>query len=191
MSVIAYKTKQSFLDLFKPIKWGFVIFASFILVGFILGMIYGFSNLSHISACDTSIEKLMTGNLGSLTSLIYRFLSLVLILIILCLLSKSKWLMPIALILVFYRAYLLGINIAILLSCYGLSGIIMALIYLPIDLCLIFVLVFCYLSLLRSCENYFKSKKQFLLICVLLLLIGNVLLFLFLTLFSPSIIFVL
>lgn len=191
MSVIAYKTKQSFLDLFKPIKWGFVIFASFILVGFILGLIYGFSNIPHISTEDTIIEKLMIGNLGSFTSLIYRFLSLTLILLILCLLSKCKWLLPIALILVFYRAYLLGINIAILLSCYGLSGIIMAIIYFPIDLFLILCLVFCYLSLMRGCESCFKSERQFLLICILLLLLGNIVLFLLLTLFSPNIIFIL
>ena len=191
MSVLAYKTKQSFLDLFKPIKWGFVVFASFILVGFILGMIYGFSNLSHLATNDTVIERLMTGSLESFSSLLYRFLSFLLILIILCLLSKCKWLMPIALVLVLYRAYLLGINIAILLSCYGLSGIIVAIIYFPIDLCLILCLVFCYLSLMRGCENYFKNQKQFLLICILIILLGNFLLFLLLTLFSPNIIFVL
>ena len=192
MSTISYRTKQSFLETLKPIKWVVIIFAIFILIGFVLGMIFGFSNMPKLCEDESFISNIINGKVSNLSSFIYRILSLGLISILLILLSKSKFLLPFALLLIFYRSYLLGINISIILSCYGISGIITALIYFTIELCLLVFLSIFYLTLMRGCSNVCNGNKtRFILTSILIILAINLLLYLILFLFSPKVIFVL
>lgn len=192
-SSLAYRTKDAFIDILKSIKWPLIITLAIILIGFFVGIIFAFTSLSADYINQDIVLCFLTGNMASFSSMLYRILSSLVVLILLLLFSRSKWLAPLALILLFYRAYLLGINIGIMLRFYGLSGIIVAiLILLPIQLIMLFYFSFFYWALLTDEKNcILKSVKNFFLISILVIIAINLVLLLLLALFSPNVILVL
>ncbi len=192
-SSLCYSTKTTFIDIIKSIKWQIILSAVIILIGFIIGMYFAFA---HVSLDFTDGDKLMcflTGNMSNFSSLIYRVLSSLVVITLLLLFSKSKWLTPLALILIFYRAYLLGINIGIMLKFYGVSGIVVAILILfPMQLIqLLFFSMFYFALLSSQCSFMIKSVKKFVLISMGVVLILNIVISLLLLLFSPQVILVL
>ena len=140
-SVISYKLQYSANELFKKNKWKLIITSIVILVGIAFGIIFGFNHLTENYVKDEFISKFLTGNMSNFSSLFYRLLSVVLIMALLYLLSLTIWTLPLGLILLFYRAYLLGINLAILLRFYGISGIVLAIFIFPFQLLILIYLV--------------------------------------------------
>ena len=123
----------------------------FFLVGIIIAVNTGAYNPDNIFG-----YALKDGSFKIITSSFFsRMLSLILISAILFVLSLCKFLFPIGVLLIGYRAYLLGLNICFMIILYGLSGAILAFfIILPCHLLAIFVLSCFYISSL-------KTKKDF------------------------------
>ena len=190
-SGLAYNAKSNILDILKPIKWLLVFSAIVILVGFVVGMIGAFSSINTDLTEGEGLISFLTGDMASISSFVGRLCSCLVILLILFLFSKSKWLSPLAIILLFYRSYLLGVNIGLLLKFYGMSGIISAvLIIFPLQLLLNLVFAVFYFVLLKKDSCFFLSTGKFILICLGTVLAINILLFLLLCLFSPVVILV-
>ena len=190
-SGLAYNAKSNILDILKPIKWLLVFSVIVILVGFVVGMIGAFSSINTDLTEGEGLISFLTGDMASISSFVGRLCSCLVILLILFLFSKSKWLSPLAIILLFYRSYLLGVNIGLLLKFYGMSGIISAvLIIFPLQLLLNLVFAVFYFVLLKKDSCFFLSTGKFILICLGTVLAINILLFLLLCLFSPVVILV-
>lgn len=190
-SSLAYSAKLNVFDILKPIKWLLLFLAIVILVGFIVGMINAFSFITTDLTEGEGFLSFLNGNMGSFSSFLSRLLSCFVVLFLLFIFSKSKWLFPLAVVLLFYRAYLLGLNIGLLLKFYGISGVISAVIIIfPIQLFLsIFFAVF-YLTLLKRDCCLAIGKWKFVIFSLGLVVIVNVLLFALLALFSPTVILV-
>ena len=192
-SSLAFNAKTTFLDILKSIKWQLVVSALVILIGFIIGVYSAFSFLPAEFTDENQLLSFLSGNMSSFSSLIYRIFSSLIILLLLFLFSKSKWLSPFAILIIFYRAYLLGVNIGMMLRFYGISGIIVAVIILfPIHLFELILFSVFYFSLLSQ-NNCFivMSTKKFLLISLAILLILNLITSILLLIFSPNIILIL
>lgn len=192
-SSLCYSTKTTIIDILKSIKWQIIFSAIIILIGFIIGIYFAFSQAAIDFTDGDKLMCFLTGNMTSLSSFIYRLLSSLVVLLLLLLFSKSKWLMPFALLLIFYRAYLLGINIGIMLKFYGVSGIVVAILILfPAQLIqLLFFSVFYFTLLSSKCCFMIKSVKKFVLISIGIVLLLNITISLLLLLFSPNVILVL
>lgn len=191
-SVISYKLQYSTNELFKKIKWQLVITSIVILIGIVLGIIFGFNNLTENYVKDEFISKFLTGNMSNFSSLFYRLLSVILIMALLFLISLTIWTLPLGILLLFYRAYLWGINLAILLRFYGISGIVLSILIFPFQLLILIHLAFFYLSLLFDKDGcIIQNKLAFVLISLGIILLVNLLLSLVLLIFSPNIIFIL
>lgn len=103
-------------------------------------------------------------------------------------LSLSKWVFPLGIAVIGFRGYLLGFNISILCSRFGLSGVIDAVfIVIPCQLCMLlgFILLYALLTKSRSLcfgfgrGNLFKTLLMFYLIIIFINLIETILLFVF------------
>ena len=187
-----YKAKFCISELFKEIKWQFIVLSVLIVVGIIVGIIFGFNHLTKDYVNDDFLTLFLKGNMASFSSLFYRFLSTALFIGILILLSLSKWLLPFGGMLLFYRAYLFGLNLAILLKFYGIVGIIVSIVIFPFQLLVLLYLAFFYLSLMfdkDTCVS--QSKGKFILISIAIILIVNLVLSMVLFIFSPNVIFIL
>ncbi len=192
-SGLCYNAKTTIIDIIKSIKWQVIFSAVIILIGFIIGIYCGFAYINADFTDENLLVKFLSGEMSSFSALIYRILSSLIIMLLLLLFSKSKWLSPLAVLLIFYRAYLLGINIAIMLKFYGISGIIVAILILfPLQIIqLIFFSIFYFSLLSGECGLMIKSIKKFILISMLFIIIINFVIALLLCLFSPNIILIL
>lgn len=190
-SSLAYNAKTSFIDILKSIKWQLIISIIVILVGFIIGIVTAFSSISTDITEGEGLLSFLTGDMASFSSFFYRLLSCLVVLFLLFLFSKSKWLSPFALVLIFYRAYLFGVNIGLLLRFYGISGVIVAIVIIfPLQLLLSLFFAIFYFSLLKK-DCLPLSPFRFFLISIGIVLLINLILFLLLCLFSPNVILVL
>jgi len=192
-SSLSYNAKTTFLDILKSIKWQLIFSALIILIGFIIGVYSAFSFLPAEITDENQLLSFLTGNMSSFSSFIYRTISSLIILLLLFLFSKSKWLSPFAIVLLFYRVYLLGINIGMMLRFYGVSGIIVAIIILfPMHLAeLLFFSVFYFSLLAKNSCFVVVSIKKFILISFAVILFLNLITSILLVIFSPNIILIL
>lgn len=189
-SSLAYCTKTNIFDILKPIKWWLVFSAVIILVGFVIGMINAFSSITTDLSEGKGFLSFLNGDMGSFSSFLSRVLSCLVVLLLLFVFSKSKWFLPFAMILLFYRSYLLGLNIGLLLKFYGVSGIISAVIIIfPLQLFLTFFFSVFYFALLKN-ECLFFGRWKFIIFSLGFVLILNLILFVLLALFSPTVILV-
>jgi len=192
-SSLCYNAKTTLIDIVKSIKWQVIFCAVIILIGFIIGMYYGFAYIGADFTDENLLVKFLSGEMSTFSTLVCRILSSVIVMFLLLLFSKSKWLSPLAILLIFYRAYLLGINIAIMLKFYGVSGIIVAILILfPLQLFqLIFFSIFYFSLLCGECGLLIKSIKKYVLLSMLAIIIINFVIAILLCLFSPNIILIL
>lgn len=190
---LSYSIKLSLKDVLKCCKWRMILTSIFALIGCGVGIYFAFSSLPETYLDESRLLGFFTGNMTDLSSFLYRLLSSLFVVFLLWLFSKNKWLTPFAMILLFYRAYLLGINLGILLRFYSLSGIFVAIIIvLPLQLLLLEFFIFFFYAL-KCYENvmFCQNINNFILISLLIVLFINLVLVLLLLIFSPNVIFVL
>ena len=126
------------------------------------------------------------------------FRSMILVMLLLFGFSFTKFCMPLALILIGYRTYLLGLNLTIMFICFGVPGMIVSIIIaLPCQL--LALATFCLFYMLQcKCSRDFnccggehiRRKIQLMLICLLLLLVICILETVLLLLLSAKVILV-
>jgi hypothetical protein len=192
-SGLTYKAKNSIVDIFKSIKWEFIVTTIILLIGFFVGVYFCFSSLTQDLLGENLAVNFLTGNMSSFISIIYRILSTLVVMLLLFMFSKSKWLIPFAVMLIFYRAYLLGINIGIMLKFYGISGIFVGIIFIfPIQLVTLFLLTFFFWALFKGGKLcLIQSPLKFCFVFIGGVVLLNLALALLLILFSPNVILVL
>ena len=129
--------------------------------------------------------------ISSLSSFIRRFFSFALFIALLVLFSTTIFLFPIGEIILIYRGYLVGLNLAIIIIVGGLGGIFTSLlIILPCQIIAIFILstFFCIYS--KQIKSYNKDKWKFIGIALLLLLVLDIVEALLLMIFGANMILV-
>ncbi|MBQ8792468.1 MAG: hypothetical protein IJZ62_02500 [Clostridia bacterium] len=128
-----------------------------------------------------------------------RLLSMLLIALICFGCGFTKWLFPIALVMLAYRAYLLGLYLTLIIIANGLVGVVIGIIVvLPCQLIALAVLTIMYvlLSRLNKDENccgggsVIKQRLKVFAIAVIVLLVVCLLESLLLSIFSPTIILI-
>ena len=143
-------------------------------------------------AGDYGFINFSPSNLSTLSSFLTRLLSFVAIAGLLCLFSLTIFLYPIAEIVLIYRAYLIGLNLVIIIITGGLGGIFTSLlIILPCQIVALLILstFFCIFSKQTKC--FAREKWKTLGIVLLLLLVVDVVETLLLSIFGANIILVL
>lgn len=189
--------KTSILECLKQHKIKTLIMLITILIAFLTGFIIAIKTRSDWGTGEWfGVIDARTGVLT--TTFLTRLLSMTFIFLILLGCCFSKFLFPIAVIFISYRAYLLGLNITLLIIFYGMSGAIFSiLIALPCQLLAILILSVFYIvfyQINKDCSCYGgESVKKKVYVClvtfVLLIsvcLIESILLFIF----SPRMILV-
>ncbi|MCM1324919.1 MAG: hypothetical protein NC218_12465, partial [Acetobacter sp.] len=170
----------------------FILFVS-LLVGIILAFKYN-SNLSMNLLEDYGIVSFV--GKGITSSFFSRLLSILLIMLILFGCSFTKFLMPLAVIVLAFRTYLLGFNLCLMFLTYGLPGIFISVfIILP---CQLFILLtFCVFYFLltnkSSCgvgDNGIKGKLKIVLLFILIMVVLCLAETLLLLIFNASVIIV-
>ena len=184
--------KYKFQDIFKAVKWQLIFSIAIVVIGLVCGMIFGFANLGADYINDNLLSKFLTGSMSSFSCFLQRILIEVLVLLLLFLLSSSIWLLPLGLLIIFYRAYVIGLNLSILIMFYGVLGLVFALILFVFELLILLLMTFFYVVLTfgKNCIGLL-NKKNFILVLFGLIVILNILLCLILFIFSPNVIFVL
>ncbi len=180
-------------DCIKSNKILACLFSILIFVTFLTGIIVAIKTKANYD----SLEKLGVVCFKS-SGFFSRLLSMLIVGIICFGCSFSKWLSPVAMLFLSYRAYLLGINISLIISANGIAGVVTALIIvLPCQLLTLCALTFFYLLHRNFCkENGFAFSNvrvgriklllfAFVLLCVICLI--ESILF---AIFSPTIILV-
>lgn len=135
---------------------------------------------------------------GVTTSCFTRLFSIMLVMAVLFGCSYSTWLAPLALLLLCYRSYLLGLNLCLLFISYSFSGIIISFfIILPCQVIILFGLAFYYFLLCKcshDCKFYGgrvgRDKLKITLIFFIIFLLLCILETLLLILFNANVIIV-
>ncbi len=129
---------------------------------------------------EISLSDFYSGFVASASAFGARCFSLVVNVLILVALSFSPYLFPLSILLFVYRAYLFGLNFALIFIFYGIGSAFTAVvIILPCQLLMIFVLLMFYLILERmncNCKKFGGSdcnRLMFILMSFLLLLLIN------------------
>lgn len=132
--------KSSFAQKCSECKWLLIIVLSITLVCFIGGIVVFASSPS----CYPGGEYILTfgGVKGGFGAFFSRTLSIVVVMGVSFACSLTVWTTPLAVILLGFRGYLLGFNIAALCAGFGMSGLLDAiLIVIPCQLCMLIALV--------------------------------------------------
>lgn len=148
----------------------FLLFVS-LLVGIILGFKYN-SSLSINLLKDYGVVNFV--GTGVTSSFFSRLLSIILIMAILFGCSFSKFLTPLAIVVLAFRTYLLGFNLCLMFLTYGLPGIFIS-VFIILPCQLLILVAFCiYYCLLTNSGGQCKIKTK-LKICLAILLLMIVL----------------
>lgn len=162
----------------------------FVLIGFVIGIFVAIrlNNSGNLeNACDYGYVET---NLAA-SGIVWRFVSSIIFMALIALLSLNIFLYPVAEIVLIYKGYLIGLNIVIILITKGLTGLFLSLlIILPCQIILMMILscFFCvFSSNLRNCGG---SNFKIMAVTLLLLLIVNILESALLLLFGANLLFV-
>lgn len=193
---LKYYLQDFFRDYKFKILITFFILFIFLLTGIILAVRYQ-NSLSMNMLNDFGIVD-FAGS-GITTSFFSRMLSILLMMAMLFGCSYVKFLMPLAVLLLSFRTYLLGFNLTIMFLSYGFPGIIISfIVILPCQLAMLIALCGFYF-LMRKCTcdcqqfggcNANKDKLKLILWSFLLLLLICLLETLLLLIFNASVIIV-
>lgn len=162
----------------------------FVIIGLAIGVFVAIrlNNAGDLeSACDYGfVETNLTAS-----GIVWRLISSLVFMLLIALLSLNIFLYPIAVIILMYKAYLIGLNIVIILITKGLTGLFLSLlIILPCQLLLMIVLscFFCIFS--TNFKNCGGNNLKIIAVCLLFLVIIGVLESLLLLLFGANLLFV-
>lgn len=192
--------KYKLLDCFKENKKTTFFLVIFILLGILTGIFTAIRysrGASLICFNDFSISQYLSGDLGTLDLFLSRLFSTSICCVIVLVCSTTIYLSPVIFILLTYRAYLVSLNISIIVIVNGLGGIASGLlIVLPCQLLGLIVLAFfCSCAIRRALlkKRYGTTCKiwdKFLLTFFVLLILNAIETFL-LYIFSSKVILVL
>lgn len=147
-------------------------------VGVFVAIRYNGESLSSLQ--EISLDDFKSGFVGSSSCFFSRTLSLFINVLILFALSFLPILFPLAELLIVYRAYLFGLNFALIFLLYGLGGSLTAIVViLPCQLLTLFALIMFYLIISKINSNCKKfggtecNRFVFLLVGFLLLVCIN------------------
>lgn len=195
-SNVFFNLKQLICDCFFHCKLKFYITGFVMLVALLTGIIVAIKCFSCGDAFDHYGVVDMSNGLSS--SFFSRLLSMILVLLLLFGFSFTKFCTPLALILIGYRTYLLGLNLTIMFICFGLPGMIVSIVIampcqiLALGIMCLFYLLQCKCSKDYNCcgGEHIRKKLQLLLICFIALLLVCILEALLLILLSAKVILV-
>lgn len=185
-------------ELLKESKLKVIIFSILLVIAIFTGIIVAIKTHSHFEVGSSyGIVDITTG--GLTTTFFARLFSMLLIAIIVFGCSFLPYLLPIAIIFLGYRAYLLGLNITLMIILYGFSGILVCLlIALPCQLIALAILTLFYILMCKTNKDYkcfgigrtTNQKAKIIFFTLISLLVLCLIESLFLSLFSAKIILV-
>ncbi len=187
--------KSSFAQKCSECKWLLIIVLSITLVCFIGGIVV----FASTPECYPGGEYILTfaGVRGGFGAFFSRTLSIVVVMGVSFACSLTVWTMPLAVILLGFRGYLLGFNIAALCAGFGMSGLLNAiLIVIPCQLCMLaaLILFLCFSTktsiYCKKFGNGGRSRWKTILCFFLVLVILNLIETLLLLTFSAKVILV-
>ena len=167
------------IDLIKERKIALIIFSSLMIITFITGIIVAVKTKGSYDINDNFGVVNISSNSISASSFFTRLFSMLLITLLLLGCSFTKWLSPVALLLLIYRSYLLGLYISLMIALYGISGVIVSIIVaLPCQIIVLAIMTLFYLTMAKTfrenrCYQTYKTSKQktkLLLLAILFLL---------------------
>lgn len=186
------------IDMLKECKIKTIILSLVIVIAFLTGIIVAARTHTSFASIDGyGIIDVKTGTLT--TSFFTRLFSMLFVALILLGCSFFNFLLPIAVLFLAYRTYLLGLNICLMIVLYGFSGVIATiLIALPCQLLAIILLGLFYLLMSKTIGDYKCyggtkiPKQKVILITYTLILIFAICLIesILLTLFSAKVILI-
>ncbi len=167
-----------------------IITLIFVIIGLVIGIFVAI-RLNNSGCLENAEEYGYVATNLTAGGIIWRLISSIIFLALIALLSLNIFLYPIAEIILIYKAYLVGLNIVIILLTKGLSGLFLSiLIVFPCQLMLLVVLS-CFFCLFSSnIKNCGCNNWKIIGGCVLLLLIINILESVLLLLFGANLLFV-
>jgi len=154
---------MSIADHFSKYKWFYLIFGAVCLTGLVAGFIIGFSraeNITLVDLPDTVLIAFINNDATSVSVFFSRFFAFLGLIILVWLTNCKPFLCWIAFFILLYRAFLIGVNCALLIILYQMGGIInVIIIFLPCHLISLFaLLVWCaicfYSNLANKCLGY-------------------------------------
>lgn len=149
--------KQNFmfcLDLLKESKLKFIVTITIVVIAILTGVIVALRTHSHYEiGKNYGVVDVTSG--GLTTTFFARLFSMLLIAAIVCGCSFMHILYPLAMIFLCYRAYLLGLNITLMLILYGLPGVVVSLIVaMPCQLIALIALTLFYLLMTQTTKDF-------------------------------------
>ena len=195
-----FKDSFSFaFDMMKESKVKIIVISVIIIIALLTGIIVAIKTKADYDDLER-IGVVCFGKNGISTSFFSRLLSMLLIMLVCFGCSFSDFLIPIAVLFLAYRGYLLGLNICLIIAVNGIGGIIFAfIIVFPCQLVALAILSVFYILMLRSQKDKrifggcrVPNQKMKIIVYTLIILI-LICLFeaLLLTIFSPNVILVL
>ena len=191
--------KYSLFDCLKQNKIKVIISLCVLLISLLTGIIIAvkYYDTSNFVLSGYGIADFSKGMISS--SFFSRFFSMLLVLLLLFACSFTPWTFPLAIFILAYRTYLLGLNLTLMFILFGVPGIVVSLIIaLPCQLIVLFVLLFSYILLYNNsctCKRFGSAgqanqKFKILLFALLLLLVCNLFESLILVIFNVNVILV-
>lgn len=171
-----------------------ITFLLIVLLCFIAGIVVFVTTSTSFSSSEYLLDY--TGVKTGIMAFLSRSLSILVIMALCCGLSIVVFTLPIAVLVIGFRGYLLGFNLAALCAGFGLNGLIDALlIVLPCQLCTL-VLLLVYLAFMSkahaNCKRFGEkgSRLKIFTVFFLLLTLVNLVETILMCIFSPSVILV-
>lgn len=199
----SYKGKSFFTELkygvcdcLKQNKIKPIVYSLLLIVSFVLGVIIAikYYDVATIQLSQYGLVDFSGGIVGS--SFFSRFFSMALLCLLMLACSFTIFTMPIAVLILCYRTYLLGLNLTLLFILYGVPGIVLSLlITLPCQLAIIAAVVLYYILISNgpACKNSIGSVSKLKLTAIILvvLFLINILETILLAIFHAQVILVL
>ena len=168
-------------DCFKQNKLKLIISGCVLIVSLLTGIIIAikYYNASYCLS-DYGLVNFNGGLISS--SFFTRFFSMLLIMLLLFLCSFTSWTFPLAILILAYRTYLLGLNLTLMFILFGIPGMVVSLIIaLPCQLLILGILLIYFILLYNnncSCKCYggkgvWNNRIKITLIILLLLFLCN------------------
>ncbi len=154
------------IELLKERKIAMLVFFTFMLIAFITGIIVATKTRNSYTINDNFGVVNINSNSVSASTFFTRLFSMLLITLLLFGCSYTKFLSPIALLLLVYRSYLLGLYLCLMIALYGISGVIVSIIVaFPCQILSLIIMAIFYITMAKTlrenqCHGIYKTPKQ-------------------------------
>ena len=154
------------IELLKERKIAMLVFFTFMLIAFVTGIIVATKTSNSYTINDNFGVVNINSNSVSASTFFTRLFSMLLITLLLFGCSYTKFLSPIALLLLVYRSYLLGLYLCLMIALYGISGVIVSIIVaFPCQILSLIIMAIFYITMAKTlrenqCHGIYKTPKQ-------------------------------